>query len=128
VKDDLRSDLRYRAVKRDDREKAFDAYIAELRAAEQEVEHAGKSKKDEEEKLRGKEREQRKRKDREEEELERVRLKARHKDAVTAYQALLKEKIKDPETLDQSWRGMDLAVLQIQTWTSLNVKNCSRSM
>jgi transcription elongation regulator 1 len=48
VKDDLRSDLRYRAVKRDDREKAFDAYIAELRAAEQEVEHAGKSKKDEE--------------------------------------------------------------------------------
>jgi transcription elongation regulator 1 len=48
VKDDLRSDLRYRAVKCDDREKAFDAYIAELRAAEQEVEHAGKSKKDEE--------------------------------------------------------------------------------
>ncbi len=48
MKDDLRSDLRYRAVKRDDREKAFDAYIAELRAAEQEVEHAGKSKKDEE--------------------------------------------------------------------------------
>jgi len=48
VKDDLRSDLQYRAVKRDDREKAFDAYIAELRAAEQEVEHAGKSKKDEE--------------------------------------------------------------------------------
>ncbi len=48
MKDDLRSDLRYRAVTRDDREKAFDAYIAELRAAEQEVEHAGKSKKDEE--------------------------------------------------------------------------------
>jgi hypothetical protein len=47
--------------------------------------------------LRGKEREQSKRKDREEEELERVCLKARHKDAVTAYQALLKEKIKDPE-------------------------------
>ncbi len=49
------------------------------------------------EKVRGKEREQRKRKDREEEELERVRLKAQHKDVVTAYQALLKEKIKDPE-------------------------------
>jgi len=32
--------------------------------------------------------------------LERVRLKARHKDAVTAYQALLNEKIKDPEA---SW-------------------------
>lgn len=39
----------------------------------------------------------RKRKEREEQELERVRVKARRKDASTAYQALLTEKIKDPE-------------------------------
>jgi hypothetical protein len=40
--------LRCRAVKHDDREKAFHAYTAQLRAAEQEMEHAGKSNKDEE--------------------------------------------------------------------------------
>lgn len=48
-------------------------------------------------KLREKEREARKRKEREEQELERVRVKARRKDAASAYQALLTEKIKDPE-------------------------------
>ena len=49
------------------------------------------------EKLKEREREARKRKEREEIELERVRVKARRKDAVTAYQALLTERIKDPE-------------------------------
>lgn len=47
--------------------------------------------------MKEKEREMRKRKEREEQEMERVRVKARRKDAVTAYQALLTEKIKDPE-------------------------------
>jgi len=78
----------------------FDAIIAELRAAELEVERAAKAKKEEEDKLREKEREARKRKEREEQDLERVRVKARRKDASTAFQALLTEKIKDPET---SW-------------------------
>lgn len=49
------------------------------------------------EKLKERERELRKRKEREEQEMDRVRAKARRKDAVTSYQALLTEKIKDPE-------------------------------
>ena len=48
-------------------------------------------------KLREREREMRKRKEREEQELEKVRAKVRKREAVTAYQALLMEKIKDPE-------------------------------
>lgn len=42
----------------------------------------------------------RKRKEREEQELEKVRAKVRKREAVTAYQALLTEKIKDPEVKD----------------------------
>lgn len=47
-------------------------------------------------KLRERERELRKRKEREEQEMERVRLKIRRKEAVTSFQALLVETIKDP--------------------------------
>lgn len=38
----------------------------------------------------------RKRKERDEQEMERVRLKVRRKEAVTSFQALLVETIKDP--------------------------------
>eukprot|EP01018_Ginkgo_biloba_P031680 Gb_26149 [translate_table: standard] len=100
VKDSLRSDSRYKAVKREDREALFNEYVAELRAAEQEAERAAKAKREEEEKLKERQREMRKRKDREEQEMERVRVKARRKEAVTLYQALLTERIKDPEA---SW-------------------------
>lgn len=48
-------------------------------------------------KLRERERELRKRKEREVQEVERVRQKIRRKEAVSSYQALLVEKIKDPE-------------------------------
>lgn len=39
----------------------------------------------------------RKRKEREEQEMERVRLKVRRKEAVASFQALLVERIKDPQ-------------------------------
>lgn len=100
VKENLRSDPRYKLVERDEREDLFNAMVAELRAVEMEAERAAEAKKEEEDKLRDREREARKRKEREEQELERVRVKARRKDAATAYQALLTEKIKDPE---MSW-------------------------
>lgn len=100
VKDALRNDPRYRSVKREDRETLFNSYVSELRAAEQEAERSAKAKREEEEKLKEREREMRKRKEREEQEIERARAKNRRRDAVNAYQALLTEKIKDPEA---SW-------------------------
>lgn len=48
TKESLRSDSRYKVVKRDEREELFNAIIAELRAAELEVEKAAKAKKEEE--------------------------------------------------------------------------------
>ncbi|XP_031477096.1 pre-mRNA-processing protein 40C isoform X1 [Nymphaea colorata] len=100
MKDSLRGDPRYKSVKHEEREILFNEYISELKAAEQEAERAARAKKEEEEKLKEREREMRKRKEREEQEMERVRLKARRKDAVVSYQALLTEKIKDPQA---SW-------------------------
>ncbi|KAJ4784305.1 Pre-mRNA-processing protein 40C [Rhynchospora pubera] len=95
VKEELRSDKRYKAVKHEERETLFEEYVAELKAAEEEVEQSSKAILDEQEKLRERERETRKRKEREEQEMERVRLKIRKKEAVASYQALLVEKIKD---------------------------------
>ncbi|KAG6557468.1 hypothetical protein Mapa_000741 [Marchantia paleacea] len=100
IREIVRNDPRYIAVKREEREGLFNAYISELHSAEQEAERAAKAKREEEEKLKEREREMRKRKEREEQEMDRVRAKARRKDAVTSYQALLTEKIKDPEA---SW-------------------------
>jgi len=48
VKENIRSDPRYNLVQREEREGLFDAIIAELRAAELEVERAAKAKKEEE--------------------------------------------------------------------------------
>lgn len=48
VKESLRSDPRYKLVQREEREELFDAIIAELRAAELEVERAARAKKEEE--------------------------------------------------------------------------------
>ncbi|CAN6463444.1 unnamed protein product [Victoria cruziana] len=100
IKDSLRSDPRYKSVKHEERESLFNEYISELKAAEQEAERAARAKREEEDKLKEREREMRKRKEREEQEMERVRVKARRKDAVVSYQALLTEKIKDPQA---SW-------------------------
>ncbi|CAM0956739.1 unnamed protein product [Alopecurus aequalis] len=100
VKENFRSDPRYKAVKHEERENAFNEYIAELKSAEREVEQAAKAKVDEQTKLRERERETRKRKEREEQEMERVKLKIRRKDAESSYQALLVEIIKDPKA---SW-------------------------
>ncbi|KAK1326826.1 Pre-mRNA-processing protein 40C [Acorus calamus] len=72
VKDGLRGDPRYKSVKHEDRE----------------------------EKLKEREREMRKRKEREELEMERIRLKVRRTGAVSSYQSLLVEIIKDPKA---SW-------------------------
>ena len=49
--------------------------------------------------MKERERELRKRKEREEQEMERVRLKVRRKEAVSSYQALLVETIKDPQVV-----------------------------
>ncbi|KAJ9709550.1 hypothetical protein PVL29_001162 [Vitis rotundifolia] len=100
VKDSLRNDPRYKCVKHEDREILFNEYISELKAAEEEVEREAKSKKEEQDKLKEREREFRKRKEREEQEMERVRVKVRRKEAVSSYQALLVETIKDPQA---SW-------------------------
>lgn len=100
VKDSLRNDPRYKSVKHEDRELLFNEYISELKAAEEETERAAKSKRDEQEKVKERERELRKRKEREEQEMERVRVKVRRKEAVSSYQALLVETIKDPKA---SW-------------------------
>ncbi|KAK4421725.1 Pre-processing protein 40C [Sesamum alatum] len=100
VKESLKSDPRYKSVKHEDREKLFNEYVAELKAAEEETVRKAKAKQDEEEKLKERERALRKRKEREEQEVERVRQKARRKEAVESYQALLVETIKDPQA---SW-------------------------
>ncbi|RZC71372.1 hypothetical protein C5167_034548 [Papaver somniferum] len=100
VKDSLRDDPRYKSVGHEDREMLFDEYISELKAVEEEVERVSKAKRDEQDKLKEREREMRKRKERDEQEVERVRLKVRRKEAVSSYQALLVETIKDPQA---SW-------------------------
>ncbi|KAI3728498.1 hypothetical protein L6452_17135 [Arctium lappa] len=100
VKDNLRSDPRYKSVKHEDREALFNEYISELKVSEEEAERVAKAKRDEEEKLKERERALRKRKEREEQEVERVRSKARRKEAIESYQALLVETIKDPQV---SW-------------------------
>ncbi|KAL6640918.1 hypothetical protein ACP70R_019099 [Stipagrostis hirtigluma subsp. patula] len=100
VKENFRSDPRYKAMKHEERENVFIEYISELKSAEQEAEQAAKAKVDEQAKLREREREMRKRKEREEQEMERVKLKIRRKEAVSSYQALLVEMIKDPKA---SW-------------------------
>ncbi|PHT81167.1 Pre-mRNA-processing protein 40C [Capsicum annuum] len=100
VKDSLRNDPRYKSIKHEEREALFNEYLSELKAAEQEVARIAKAKHDEEDKLKERERALRKRKEREEQEVERVRLKARRKEAVESYQALLVEIIKDPQA---SW-------------------------
>ncbi|XP_059649866.1 pre-mRNA-processing protein 40C isoform X2 [Cornus florida] len=100
LKDNLRDDPRYKSVKHEDRELLFYEYISELKAAEEEAERSAKAKREEQEKLKDRERELRKRKEREEQEVERMRSKARRKEAVESYQALLVETIKDPQA---SW-------------------------
>ena len=126
MKENFRSDPRYKATKHEERETIFNEYIAELKSAEQEVEQAAKAKVDEQvsqlnwwtswsffltmssfnilwylfqAKLKERERETRKRKEREEQEMERVKMKIRRKEAVSSYQALLVEMIKDPKVI-----------------------------
>ncbi|KAL0743152.1 hypothetical protein Bca4012_084665 [Brassica carinata] len=99
VKDSLRNDPRYRSAAHEDRELFYNEYIAEVKAAQRGDDYEMKSR-GEEDKLRERERELRKRKEREVLEVERVRQKIRRKEAVASYQALLVEKIRDPEA---SW-------------------------
>lgn len=47
VKDGLRDDSRYKAVKHEEREALFNAYISELKAADDEVEREAKAKREE---------------------------------------------------------------------------------
>ncbi|ONK55246.1 uncharacterized protein A4U43_UnF6000 [Asparagus officinalis] len=100
VKDGLKSDPRYKSVKHEEREILFNEYLSELKAAEDEAERTAKTKRDEHDKLKEREREMRKRKEREEQEMERIRVKVRRKEAISSYQALLVETIKDPKA---SW-------------------------
>ncbi|KAL4394748.1 hypothetical protein HN51_022644 [Arachis hypogaea] len=96
VKESLRDDPRYKSVRHEDRELLFNEYISELKATEHAAERENKAKREEQDKLRERERELRKRKEREEQEMERVRVKIRRKEAITSFQALLVETIKDP--------------------------------
>lgn len=48
MKDSLRSDPRYKSVKHEDREKLFNEYVAELKAAVEETAQKAKAKQDEE--------------------------------------------------------------------------------
>lgn len=48
MKDNLRSDPRYKSVKHEDREKLFNEYLAELKAAVEETAQKAKAKQDEE--------------------------------------------------------------------------------
>ncbi|CAL9112030.1 unnamed protein product [Musa acuminata var. zebrina] len=100
IKESLRDDPRYKAVKHEQRETLFNEYIAELKSAVDEVERSAKAKRDEQDKLKERERELRKRKEREEKEMERVKLKVRRKEAEYSYRTLLVEMIKDPKA---SW-------------------------
>ncbi|CAL9144798.1 unnamed protein product [Musa hybrid cultivar] len=100
IKESLRDDPRYKAVKHEQRETVFNEYIAELKSAVDEVERSAKAKRDEQDKLKERERELRKRKEREEKEMERVKLKVRRKEAEYSYRTLLVEMIKDPKA---SW-------------------------
>ncbi|XP_064975820.1 pre-mRNA-processing protein 40C-like isoform X1 [Musa acuminata AAA Group] len=100
IKESLRDDPRYKAVKHEQRETLFIEYIAELKSAVDEVERSAKAKRDEQDKLKERERELRKRKEREEKEMERVKLKVRRKEAEYSYRTLLVEMIKDPKA---SW-------------------------
>ncbi|CAL9107205.1 unnamed protein product [Musa textilis] len=100
IKESLRDDPRYKAVKHEERETLFNEYIAELKSAVDEVERSAKAKRDEQDKLKERERELRKRKEREEKEMERVKLKVRRKEAEYSYRTLLVEMIKDPKA---SW-------------------------
>nr|GEV12178.1 hypothetical protein [Tanacetum cinerariifolium] len=97
VKDILRNDPRYKSVKHEDREAIFNEYISELTEFDEEAERETKAKRAEEEKLKERERVLRKQKEREEQEVERVRSKARRKEAIESYQALLVETIKDSQ-------------------------------
>lgn len=99
VKDSLRNDPRYRSAAHEDREVFYNEYITEVKAAQRGDDYEMKSR-GEEDKLRERERELRKRKEREVLEVERVRQKIRRKEALASYQALLVEKIRDPEA---SW-------------------------
>lgn len=47
VKENFRSDPRYKVVKHEERENIFNEYIVELKSAEQEAEQAAKAKMDE---------------------------------------------------------------------------------
>ncbi|KAG2306304.1 hypothetical protein Bca52824_026052 [Brassica carinata] len=116
------NDLRFESLERKERESLLNERVISLkRAAEQRrkksaqqlppsLKDATKSctkgddyemkSRGEEDKLRERERELRKRKEREVLEVERVRQKIRRKEAVASYQALLVEKIRDPEA---SW-------------------------
>lgn len=97
VKDKLRNDPRYRTVMREEREALFNAFVGKLMAAEQEAERA---KREQEERRKELEREKRKRKERDQQEWQKARAKVLKRDATAAYQALLTEKVKDPEA---SW-------------------------
>lgn len=48
MKDSFKGDPRYKSVKHDDREKLFNEYVAELKAAEEETAQKAKAKQDEE--------------------------------------------------------------------------------
>ncbi|GKA78834.1 pre-mRNA-processing protein 40C, partial [Tanacetum coccineum] len=84
VKDILRNDPRYKSVNHEDREAIYNEYISELTEFDKEAERETKAKRAEEE--------------REEQEGERVRSKARRKEAIESYQALLVETIKYSQT------------------------------
>ncbi|GAQ86364.1 Pre-mRNA-processing protein [Klebsormidium nitens] len=95
LKEEVREDPRYKAVARNEREQVFNDFLAKWKGGkESEVE----------EKLKAHEREARKRKEREEEELERIRTKARQKDALDSYKAILAQKVKEADATWADWR------------------------
>ncbi|OMO93899.1 hypothetical protein COLO4_16625 [Corchorus olitorius] len=88
VKDNLRDDPRYKAVKHDDREVLFNEYISELRAIEEKAERKEKAKREEEHSIYHFEKKTV------------ARMLKFLKEAIASFQALLVETIKDPQA---SW-------------------------
>mmetsp|Transcript_21219 Transcript_21219/g.53405 ORF Transcript_21219/g.53405 Transcript_21219/m.53405 type:complete len:816 (-) Transcript_21219:126-2573(-) len=96
VKDKVSRDPRYRAVPRDSREEIFKSLVAELQAAA-EAARREQSIRD------GRQEEARRRMEKEEVEGERRQRRAAQSDAVSAFQTLLVEVVKDPEARWADW-------------------------
>ncbi|GMH45182.1 hypothetical protein BSKO_13139 [Bryopsis sp. KO-2023] len=97
TKQALSEDDRFNAVARADREELFRKHVEGIKLLE---EHDRREERDQ----LAREREMRMRMERDEEEADRRKLRAAHGDAVSAFQTLLGEVVKDPDTMWRDWK------------------------